>query len=339
MTTPNQGTELIQRMRVEINSDLEMTLDRMAFEHPPILKEMLQYQLGTGTTKKRQGKRIRPLFTLTACGATGGRWQHALPAASSVELIHNFSLIHDDIEDESAIRRGRATMWKKWGIPQAINTGDAMFALAMQTTNRLNDDHFSPAITLDVHRMLDEACLQLTRGQHLDMVFESEDRITADQYLDMIFGKTAALFAAACAVGARLGGATEEIVQTYRAFGEYAGRAFQIIDDILGIWGVPEKTGKPVGDDLRSRKKTLPVIYALEKSEEFSNLWATHDMEPEHIIQMITLLDRIHAREFTQDYAEDYTNLAKSAYNSSNSDSPEGIALWTLTEGLIAREA
>jgi geranylgeranyl diphosphate synthase type I len=339
MTNSHRSADLLKSMRIEINHDLEMALDRMAFEKSPILNDMFRYQLGIGTTKKRQGKRVRPLFVLTACGATGGKWQQALPAASAVELIHNFSLIHDDIEDNSATRRGRATIWKKWGVPQAINTGDAMFALARLTTKNLRDDDFPPEITLDVHHMLDDACLQLTRGQHLDLVFESEERISTDQYLDMIFGKTAALFAAACAIGARLGGATDEIVQTYRAFGEYAGRAFQIIDDILGIWGVPEKTGKPVGDDLRSHKMTLPVIYALETSEEFANLWTSHNTENARITQMISLLDRIQAREYTQKYAEDYANLAKAAHNSSNHDSPEGIALWSLAEGLITRQS
>jgi geranylgeranyl diphosphate synthase type I len=339
MTNPHHSADLLQRMRVDINRDLEMALDRLGFQDSPILDEMMRYQLGIGLTKKKQGKRIRPLFTLTACGAAGGNWQQALPAASSVELIHNFSLIHDDIEDDSATRRGRASMWKKWGVPQAINTGDTIFALARLTTKRLRDDDTPPEIILDVHHMLDEACLQLTRGQHLDLVFESEEHISTDQYLDMIFGKTAALFAAACAVGARLGGATDDIVQTYRAFGEYAGRAFQIIDDILGIWGLPEKTGKPVGDDLRSHKMTLPVIYALEKSEEFSNLWESHRTENASVAQMIALLDRIQAREYTQECAEDYANLAKASHDSSNPDSPEGIALWTLAESLIGREA
>ncbi len=339
MTPTLEGADLLQHMRVEIEHDLEVALDRLELENSPALIEMLRYQLGIGMTKKIQGKRLRPLFTLTACGATGENWQLALPAASSVELIHNFSLIHDDIEDRSATRRGRATMWKKWGVPQAINTGDTMFALARLTTVRFQDDAVPPEIKLDVHHMLDDACLQLTRGQHLDLVFESVEHIHTDQYLDMIYGKTAALFAAACGIGARLGGAPDEMVQTYQTFGENAGRAFQIVDDILGIWGVPEKTGKPVGDDLRSHKMTLPVIYALETSEEFSNLWAAPDIEDAQIVRMITLLDRIQAREFTQKYAQDYTNLAKAAHNSSNPDSPESAALWTLTEGLIAREA
>lgn len=209
------------------------------------------------------GKLLRSCAVLLAAELTDGSAQRAIPAAAAVELVHAFSLLHDDVEDGSTERRGRAALWTLTGTPQAINAGDALFTLARLVLYRLADLDTEPSLALATMRELDEACLRLVEGQHLDMAFESRRDVTPDEYLAMAGGKTAAMFAAAFALGARLGGADVPVIDAYREFGRHAGIAFQAVDDILGIWGDPAVTGKPVGDDLRTRKRTYPVVAAI----------------------------------------------------------------------------
>lgn len=219
--------------------------------------------LGTDAPAGGTGKLLRPVAVLLATELCGGPVEAALPAAAAVELIHSFSLLHDDIEDRSATRRNRPALWTLTGEPQAINAGDAMFTLARLALHRLPAAGADSRRTLEAMRELDEACLRLVKGQFLDMSFEGRQDVSADAYLQMVGGKTAALFAASFAVGALLAGADGETVAAYRAFGHHLGVAFQAVDDVLGIWGDPVETGKPVGDDLLGRKMTYPVIAAI----------------------------------------------------------------------------
>ncbi|MGL4651851.1 MAG: polyprenyl synthetase family protein, partial [Caldilineaceae bacterium] len=190
------------------------------------------------------GKRLRPMLCLLACAEVGGEVARAIPAAAALELLHNFSLIHDDIEDGDEMRRHRATVWKIWGVPQAINAGDGMFALAFAAIQRLNDRGVAPETTLAALRIFTQTCVDLTEGQHLDIGFERRDLVEVEEYLRMIQGKTAALIAGSVAIGAAVGGAESEQDAALWRFGHNIGLAFQIQDDILGIWGDPEVTGK-----------------------------------------------------------------------------------------------
>ena len=209
------------------------------------------------------GKMLRSAGLLLAAEACEGSVEQALPAAAAVELVHGFSLLHDDVEDQSAQRRGRPAVWTFAGSAQAINAGDGMFALARLAMHRLAGAGVAPERALAAMRELDEACLRLVEGQYLDIAFESRAEVGRDEYLAMIEGKTAALFAAAAAIGAVVAGAPERRVVALREWGRRVGLAFQAVDDLLGVWGDADVTGKPVGDDLASRKMTFPVVAAL----------------------------------------------------------------------------
>ncbi|MGE3856140.1 MAG: polyprenyl synthetase family protein [Dehalococcoidia bacterium] len=237
-------------------------------EAPEGLYAWMRYHLGWEDRAGRPvtaspGKMLRPLALLLATELNGGRAEDAVPAAAAVELIHNFSLLHDDVEDHSDTRRGRETVWTFAGVAHAINAGDGMFTLAHLAMHRLGTAGADPARVLEASRELHQACLRLVEGQYLDISFEERTDVTLAEYLRMAGGKTAAMFAAPFAIGALLAGAASREVDAYREFGRRTGLAFQAVDDVLGIWGDPALTGKPVGDDLASRKMTYPVIVAM----------------------------------------------------------------------------
>lgn len=259
---------IFEKYRQELNEELKNNIKQ---NDVPLYK-MMRYHLGWTDKngqllqKETQGKLIRPTFCLLACEALGGDLNTVLPAASAIELIHNFSLIHDDIEDNSPYRRSRPTVWKLWGQPKAINAGDAMHTLGIESILRLNDRGVQPVIIIRAVSALNEACLRLCEGQDLDLLFESLIDININDYLKMVEGKTAALFACAMKLGALLSNnpVNDRIMKMFFDFGHDIGIAFQIQDDIFGIWGKDRITGKSSDSDIMQRKKTLPVVYALE---------------------------------------------------------------------------
>ena len=272
-------TELSRNINAEmqrnLNNELVSIIEQYFYEYPELYRTMIEYQLGMdhqGNNDKSQGKRLRPLFVLQVCQAMGGNWQDALPAAASVELLHNFSLIHDDIQDGSETRRGRDTVWRKWGIAQAINIGDAMLTLSFLSLGRLESriDHKS---IYSMKMLLEQTCLTLTKGQFLDLSYEKENVIPIDLYWDMVNGKTAVLLSASCKLGAIISGVDDSLVEKIGRFGITFGLAFQVQDDYLGIWGDPKTTGKSQFTDLLSQKKTFPILQGLEIAKDFSNLW------------------------------------------------------------------
>jgi geranylgeranyl diphosphate synthase, type I len=233
---------------------------------------IMQYHMGWLNTELNpavapSGKRLRPVLCLLACSAAGGDPRQAVPAAAGLELMHNFSLIHDDIEDDSATRRHRATAWTVFGLPLACNAGDAMLSLAHMAFHRLTTRHVSAATALRALRVFDETCVCLTEGQYLDMSYETRVDVTVSEYFAMIDRKTGALLAAAPEIGALVAGASSEVAAAYRRFGRALGSAFQLQDDVLGIWGDESVTGKSAAGDILSKKKSLPVVYALENEE------------------------------------------------------------------------
>ena len=261
--------------------------------------DMLRYHMGwvdaqRQPAKVNSGKRVRPVLVLLACEAAGAPADHALPTAAAVELLHNFSLIHDDIEDDSPTRRHRPTVWALWGRPQAINAGDAMFTLARTALAGLSARGLPAEETLQAYHIFDETCLRLTEGQYLDMSFENRMDVTVDEYLTMIDGKTAALVGASLELGALVGRAAPDTRQRLAEFGRHLGLAFQVQDDILGIWGDEALTGKSAESDILTRKKSLPVIYALQSPEIGPALAEryTQSMEIADIPEVLELLLR-----------------------------------------------
>ena len=298
---------------------------------------MLAYHLGW-TDHSSPGKRIRPLLCLLCCSAAGGAWEQALPLAAAVELIHNFSLIHDDIQDNSALRRGRPTVWTKWGQAQAINAGDAMFTLAHLAPHRLTALGVAPATALQALAKLDYTCLALTQGQHLDMAFEQRDGISEAEYLSMIEKKTAALIAAAAYLGALVAGAPVERLAHYHAYGWYLGVAFQLQDDLLGIWGDPQVTGKSAASDLEKRKKSLPVVYGLERLPEFAAAYAQPHDPGRPVTGLVEMLDELGARPYAEARARAATAQARQALAAACAQEPAGQALTELTDQLLNRQ-
>jgi geranylgeranyl diphosphate synthase type I len=231
------------------------------------LYTMIRYHLGHvdaqgSPVASPGGKQVRSAFCLLACEATGGEAAAAAPAGAAIELVHSFTLLHDDIADQDEVRRGRPTAWKLWGVGHAITAGDALYALANLATNQLAQ-HASPEIVAAALRELNQAVLDVCEGQQLDLSYEGRDDLDYADYLKMVSLKTGALYRAAAAVGTQVAGADDEVVAALRNFGSVIGMAYQIRDDILGLWGDPQKTGKPAGSDLRRNKRSLPIVLAL----------------------------------------------------------------------------
>lgn len=285
------------------------------------------------------GKRIRPLLCLWSCEAVGGDWHDALSAAAALELIHNFSLIHDDIQDDSEARRGRPTVWKVWGLAQGINAGDAMFVLAQQALDTIPAD-LSLERYAGIHRTFNSAILKLTQGQYLDLAYERADQVTLAQYFEMVSGKTAALLSAACEIGTRHGTTDPNLYHAMANYGQQLGIAFQIADDVLGIWGDPEVTGKSAFTDIISRKKSYPVLYAMQSdvSGELRALYAKKEWEPQDFKQVEAILTRTDARAQATHQAESYAKRAQEALAATGLSGPAMDRLHNLIHQVVHRE-
>jgi geranylgeranyl diphosphate synthase type I len=240
------------------------TLRQMVDRLDPAIGRVVSYHLGWCDEQGQPmtncgGKAIRPGLALLGAEAAGADLETAVPAAAAVELVHNFSLVHDDLIDRDARRRHRATVWALWGDAVALLAGDAMLSLAHEVLLGCGSPHAGAAQTV-----IAIATRELIRGQAADTAFETRSDVTLDECVEMAWGKTAALMAASAVSGAALAGARPSVRDALGAYGGHTGLAFQLVDDLLGIWGRPDITGKPVYSDLRSRKKTLPVTWTIQ---------------------------------------------------------------------------
>jgi geranylgeranyl diphosphate synthase type I len=322
---PFDPAELVGAVEAEI---LRLVSDRDPSTRG--LYEMVRYHLGLDGSGS-SGKRIRPLLGLLAYASITGEYGPALPGAAAVELGHNFSLVHDDIEDADQERRHRPTLWALHGIPQAVNTGDALFVLSRIALHRLTELGFPDAKVLRLMRLYDETCLALCEGQYLDIwAGEHDAPMTVERYFDMIGRKTAALIAASIEAGALLATDDEEVVRRYRAFGWALGLAFQLNDDLLGIWGQEATTGKEPSD-LARHKKTLPVIYTLEHGgpadrARLLEIYAHPDPGAAEVTDAMAILERSGAGEFTRAQAHRYRDEALAQLDAAGVVRPEARA-------------
>jgi geranylgeranyl diphosphate synthase type I len=301
-----------KRYRSGIDAELRSAL---AGRETP-LYEMIRYHLGWvdehgHPLQDSAGKALRPTLCMLACEAAGGDWHKALLAAAVIELVHNFSLIHDDIQDDDTERRHRPTVWSIWGKPQAINAGDAMHSLAHIAILRMEDRGVALEKQQRAHRLLSETCLRLVEGQYLDISYENRFDIGVNDYVEMIDRKTAALIACSLEVGALLGSDNEAVIKGLFAFGRGLGLAFQIRDDALGIWGDERKTGKPLGSDIRRKKKSLPIVYALERAmgktkTALLNIYEKEVIDDQDLDAVLGILDNLGAQDYTQRIAHKY---------------------------------
>ncbi len=285
------------------------------------------------------GKRVRPLLCLLVAESAGGDWRQAVPGAASLELLHNFTLIHDDIQDASPTRRGRPALWQIWGPNLAINCGDAMFAASHVAMFRMVDLGVPAKTVVQSGRRLDETCIELTEGQYADMTFEQRDWVPVHEYLAMIEDKTAALLSFSAELGARIAKATPTKIDHYAAFGRDLGLAFQVRDDILGIWGDESIIGKSAATDITARKKSLPILYGLSVSDELRTLYQQMDTDDKFVNQVVGLLDEVGAGDYAVELEEQYASGALKHLEAAQPDGDAGKALHQLTLDLLNRQA
>jgi len=330
----------IKSLLSSVELELQKQVSRLDTLHTKPFHEMLTYHMGwagEGAGPEATGKRIRPLMVLLTTAACGGDWQKALPAAAAVELVHNFSLVHDDIQDNSPKRRGRDTAWVKWGAPMAINIGDALFVLSNQAIVDLKENY--PAeIVVRSAEILHNTCLELTRGQFMDMSYEERTELTVEDYWPMIAGKTAALLSVCCHLGALLGEADETQQDAYRSFGQYLGLAFQVQDDILGIWGNETVTGKSAASDLVEGKNSLPVLAGLSANKKFAQRWRQGPIHAFEVEEMAKLLATEGGYATAHEASKQMTDLALLNLREAEPQGEAGDALFDLAEKLLKRE-
>ena len=291
---------------------LDLALKDAISDRRIFLYDMLRYCMGWSDAygvplETKKGKGIRPSLCLFTCDALGGDIEKALPAAVSLELIHNFSLIHDEIQDSDEIRHHRPTLWNVWGIPKALVAGNVMRVLADKSMSTMPSDH-SKLLTVS-SSIVSEACLEMIEGQYMDISFEGGDGISVDQYMKMISHKTGALLRSSVHIGAVIGSRGGRVADIFREIGIKLGFMFQIRDDILGTWGETTSTGKPVGSDIRRKKNTLPIIHARETQpyqEEISELYSLEFIEDHHVDRVLDILDATKAGHYCQGLVENY---------------------------------
>lgn len=296
----------LEQMKHNIDAQLKAVL---ANRRPDCLYEPIRYVIEAG------GKRLRPFLVQLCCQAVGGREEGSFQAALAVELLHTFTLVHDDIMDHDDLRRGRPTVHKQWDEPTAILAGDGLVTLAYQTM--LKTSH--PALT-DVLRVFTDGLLLLCEGQALDKAFESRDMISLAEYEDMIEKKTAKLIEVSCEMGAILGNAASDEQQAIRLFAHHLGRAFQIQDDLLDLLSDSAILGKPTGSDFIERKKTYLTIHfenhsSSNQKNELSNILNTEPLEQTGIDRIRVLLQESGTIEATLAAIRQDVNLALEQLN------------------------
>ncbi len=302
------GPEILYRYRDAIEREVVRSLP--ASDSP--LDEMLRFYFGwTEEGTPSLAKCLRPSLCLMACESLGGDTQQALPIAVAVELVHNFSLIHDDIEDGDEMRHHRPALWHAYGRQPAIFAGIALWSIADQTLDRALERGLSAERVLAARRILNNGCLEMIEGQHQDLSFEQRSDVTLSEYLDMIGRKSGALLGAALQLGALVAGCDDEECERFDTFGRQLGVAFQIRDDVLGIWGEGSATGKPVGADIARKKKSLPVVHAFQQvvgpdRDMLLGAYAKPEVDEADVAEVLSILQRWNCRYFAQGLAEDY---------------------------------
>ncbi|MFE6284599.1 family 2 encapsulin nanocompartment cargo protein polyprenyl transferase [Streptomyces sp. NPDC057877] len=308
-----EAAEILARTRAAVDPELRTAVDSL----PAALRRIARYHFGWeqadgSPAAGNPGKAVRPALVLTAAAALGGAPARlaAVPAAAAVELVHNFTLLHDDVMDRDTTRRHRPTAWTVFGVPDAILAGDALQAVA----HRLLAEDPHPAATAAAARLA-SCVVELCAGQQADTALEgcAPAEVTLDEVLAMAEAKTGALLGCACAIGGLYAGGSADEVEALDAFGRESGLAFQLIDDVIGLWGDPGRTGKPAGADLAARKKTLPVVAALssgtpaagELAELYEAPYDKGDLE-----RTVQAVERAGGRDWAQVQAADRMSRA-----------------------------
>jgi geranylgeranyl diphosphate synthase, type I len=310
---------------------------------------MLEYHFGWRDSNLEQraarapsGKRLRPVLTLLVSESVSGEADKARDAAVAVELIHNFSLVHDDIQDHSALRHHRPTLWTMWGMPQGINAGDALFALAQLVLLKQRS-----TLAAQLGAELNSTALSLAEGQFMDIALQNgELPATVESYEGMIARKTGVLFACACRMGAMAAGASASAEEAYAAYGMQLGLAFQEQDDLLGIWGLSANTGKPQAADIVERKRGLPAALALAEpnapawlKEVYDHNECDADTPPETVTRVIAHFDALELKQRIEQRVEARYRQALDCLGTAQPRQPAGGYLAAICELLVSRRA
>jgi geranylgeranyl diphosphate synthase type I len=331
------ATDVLSRAKRLVDPALVAQLQTL---HPD-LRRAAEYHLGyveaDGTPAGGAGKGVRPALALLSAEAVGAPAEVGIPAAVAIELMHDFSLLHDDIIDGDQQRRHRPTVWALFGVGQAILVGDALQTLAHQV---LLDQRTEAGIAAG-HRLA-TAVAEMIAGQADDMALESEEHVGVDECERMAAAKTGALLSCAAALGAELAGGDARSVDALADFGAHVGLSFQAVDDVLGIWGDPAITGKPVGSDLTSKKKTLPVAFAMAASSdaahELQAMFRNGNLDETAVRRATDLVEGAGAREATEEFARAHLRAALGALDADGLDPRITAQLRVVAEYVCERQ-
>ena len=287
------------------------------------------------------GKLLRPVLVMMACEMAGGDAERALPIALAVEMIHNFSLVHDDIEDNDLIRHHRPTVWAHWGKRKTVFSGNAMLKLADLTVAPMLEGGIRHDTVMAIHRRLAEVCLRMIEGQHLDILYEGAPGIGEEQYYAMVDRKTGNLIAAALECGAASSSGLPESAARLHEVGLRLGRLFQARDDMLGAWG-DGTSGKPVGGDIRKRKNALPLVHLLNHAPKRLREAAKHELQAGPPDQratnsILSLMEQAGTREWCQSECTSHHRQLQAAITALPTTQPAKQELQHLGDYLLTR--
>ena len=313
-------TQVFSKYHSQVDSAMQIEFPRKDTKINTMLKYFLGWVNPNGypTNKPISGKALRPILCILACNAAGGDGQKAIPASIPLELIHNFSLIHDDIQDKDKLRHNRPTIWALWGNPKALVAGNNLRVIADITMNNLIRTGLSVNKCLNLNYILTQACLEMIEGQYLDIKYEGRTSLPIELYVEMISKKTGSLIASAIKIGASLATENHNKLNAFNDFGKFLGLVFQITDDILGIWGTEAKTGKAVGADIIRKKNSLPIIMTAANTtkinqKKISSIYNKQSISSSDLNEILNIMDETKSKKQCMDLAETYCAKALSS--------------------------
>ena len=332
--SPSADTAELQRpelpgMFTEYRDGIGIALREALSRDAPVY-DLLRYYMGWADRRGNpasgtEGKYLRPTLCLFACEAVGGSREQALPAAAALELIHNFSLIHDDIQDKDETRHHRKTLWAIWGIPKALVAGNVLRVVADRTLDDLAAKDIPASRVNTAVNQLTQAYLEMIEGQFLDISFEGQQEVGLKRYLDMIARKTGALIRCSFTMGALIGSPDTSIANAFRESGRALGFLFQVRDDILGIWGDEESTGKPVGADIRRKKNAFPAVYAMSQAQgedkrHLLSIYRKSELSDADVEDVLHIMDALNVRDHAHTLALEEAEVAMEALSAVEMD-------------------
>ena len=350
MTTPSVKSKTAQLPEIfsHYRSDIDQALRLSLSSDGSAVYDMLRYNMGWVDTSGRpceatEGKALRPTLCLFASEAAGGSVDQAVPAAVALEFIHNFSLIHDDIQDGDATRHHRPTVWAVWGVPKALVAGNILRVIADRSLTGLLERGVDPDRALAAGEALTAAYLKMIEGQYLDLDYEGRPDIGMYDYLDMISCKTGALITSSLKLGALIATRDQATIDAFVRCGESLGRVFQIRDDVLGVWGDEETTGKPVGADIRRKKNSFPIVYAMAAAgpgdeATLSRIYAQDRLHDNDVDTVLDIMDGLDTRGRADELTAEYSEMALTAMSQVKLEPDAGRRLRELVHFLRLRD-